>query len=59
MAHRPYPVAARALRQIMRRHRNEIPAVRLPSAQEAVERLQAGFAASPSSGDYVLSARRR
>ncbi|GAA2906385.1 hypothetical protein [Streptomyces mexicanus] len=32
MAHRPYPVRGRALRQIMRRHRNEIPAQLLPPA---------------------------
>jgi hypothetical protein len=47
MAHRPYPVAARALRQIMRRHRNEIPPELLPAA-----RTPQGPA-----GVYVLSKR--
>jgi len=32
MAYRPYPVRGRALRQIMRRHRTEIPAHLLPPA---------------------------
>lgn len=62
MAHRPYPVPARALRQILRRHRYELPTDLLgaaqPSGQEAAERLQAAFAALPSAGRYVLSTRR-
>ncbi len=35
MAHRPYPVRGRALRQIMHRHRNEIPAHLLPPSARA------------------------
>ncbi|MFJ2719382.1 hypothetical protein [Streptomyces sp. NPDC087437] len=35
MAHRPYPARGRALRQIMRRHRNEIPPHLLPAARSA------------------------
>jgi hypothetical protein len=48
MAHRPYPDRERALRQIMRRHRNELPP-HLP------------FVARPPQGPagaYVLSTRR-
>jgi hypothetical protein len=33
MAHRPYPVPERALRQILRRHRNELPPYLLPVAR--------------------------
>jgi hypothetical protein len=48
MAHRPYPVRERALRQILRRHRNDIPDHLLPDA-----RPQQGPV-----GAYVLSTRR-
>jgi hypothetical protein len=48
MAHRPYPVPERALRQILRRHRNELPPHLLPAARP----LQ-GLA-----GEYRLSTRR-
>ncbi|MFF8589911.1 hypothetical protein ACF061_00485 [Streptomyces sp. NPDC015220] len=48
MTHRPYPVRARALRQIMRRHRNELPDRLLP----------AGRVLSAGPGVYVLSTRR-
>jgi hypothetical protein len=44
----PYPSRDRALRQIMRRHRNEIPPEMLPGP-----RLQQGWP-----GVYVLSKRR-
>ncbi|MFJ9740793.1 hypothetical protein [Streptomyces sp. NPDC101166] len=60
MAYRPYPVPDRALRQIMRRHRNEIPLLlraAQPSGREAGERMRATFAALPSGGAYVLSTR--
>jgi hypothetical protein len=33
MANHPYPVRDRALRQIMRRHRNELPPSLLPAAR--------------------------
>ncbi|WP_179382074.1 hypothetical protein [Streptomyces sp. SA15] len=33
MAHRTYPDRVRALRQIMRRHRNELPPELLPAAR--------------------------
>lgn len=46
MAHRPYPVRARALRQIMRRHRNQLPAA-TPATR-----------APQQPGLYVLSKRR-
>ena len=63
MTYRPYPNRDRALRHIMRRHRNEIPPALLlraaqPSGREAGERLRASFAALPSPGTYVLSTRR-
>jgi hypothetical protein len=48
MAHRPYPDRERALRQIMRRHRNELPPHLLPAARP----LQGPV------GAYVLSTRR-
>lgn len=48
MTHRPYPVADRAKRQIMRRHGNEIPAHLLPPQREA----------QGDAGIYVLSTRR-
>lgn len=48
MAYRPYPVAARALRQVLRRHRNETPAHLVPAQREP----------QTSSGTYVLSTRR-
>lgn len=62
MAYRPYPVPDRALRQIMRRHRNELPlsllAAAQPSGREVGERMRTAFAALPSAGTYVLSTRR-
>jgi hypothetical protein len=63
MAHRPYPDRERALRQIMRRHRNELPPHLLlraaqPSGREAGERMRSAFAALPTAGAYVLSTRR-
>ncbi|GHI91715.1 hypothetical protein [Streptomyces olivaceus] len=58
MTVRPYPSAGRALRQILRRHRNEIPTALL-GGREAAKRLKAGVAALPSAGGYVLSTRRR
>ncbi|MET9521549.1 hypothetical protein [Streptomyces coeruleorubidus] len=48
MAHRPYPDRERALRQIMRRHRNDIPASLLP----------VGRSPQGPIGAYVLSTRR-
>lgn len=48
MAFRPYPVPGRALRQIMRRHGNEIPPELLPPEQVP----------APPPGVYVLSTRR-
>ncbi|MFD5221318.1 hypothetical protein ACFWMH_27135 [Streptomyces tendae] len=48
MSVRPYPVAARAKRQIMRRHGNEIPAHLLPVPREP----------QGQPGVYVLSTRR-
>ncbi|GED89296.1 hypothetical protein TNCT6_63810 [Streptomyces sp. 6-11-2] len=48
MTHRPNPVRTRALRQIMRRHRNEIPLGLLPDARSA----------QPEPGEYRLSTRR-
>ncbi|WP_158810573.1 hypothetical protein [Streptomyces leeuwenhoekii] len=39
MAHRPYPDAARALRQILRRHRNQMPAARVPQGPAGEYRL--------------------
>ncbi len=47
MSVRPYPVAARAKRQIMRRHGNEIPAHLLPVPREP----------QGQPGVYVLSTR--
>ncbi|MGI5408695.1 hypothetical protein ACQEV9_18115 [Streptomyces chartreusis] len=61
MSVRPYPSQARALRQIMRRHRNEIAAslrAAQPGGQEAGEWMKAALAALPSAGAYVLSTRR-
>ncbi|MFI1723904.1 hypothetical protein [Streptomyces sp. NPDC020489] len=62
MSLRPYPSQARALRQVMRRHRNDVPGQLLRAGQTggrtAGERLRAGFAALPSAGDYVISTRR-
>ncbi|WP_159107034.1 hypothetical protein [Streptomyces coelicoflavus] len=46
MAHRPYPVAARALRQIMRRHGNQLPPLPGPRTPQG------------PAGDYRLSTRR-
>jgi hypothetical protein len=48
MAHRPYPDRERALRQIMRRHRNELPDHLLPDARTP----------QGPDGAYVLSTRR-
>ncbi|MFD8199953.1 hypothetical protein [Streptomyces sp. NPDC059701] len=48
MSVRPFPSRARALRQIMRRHRNEIPARLLPAPRDP----------QPVPGVYVLSTRR-
>jgi hypothetical protein len=48
MAHRPYPVRARALRQIMRRHRNDLPPHLLPAARTPRQ---------GSVGEYRLSTR--
>jgi hypothetical protein len=48
MAHRPYPVRERALRQIMRRHRNELPPHLLPVARPPQGPV----------GEYRLSTRR-
>jgi hypothetical protein len=53
---RPFPSRDRALRQIMRRHRNEIPPSLQPSGREAGTRI--AFAALPSGREYVLSTRR-
>ncbi|MEV5085394.1 hypothetical protein AB0K74_43940 [Streptomyces sp. NPDC056159] len=50
MAHRPYPARGRALRQILRRHRNELPPALLPPAR--TQEQGAG-------GEYRLSTRRR
>ncbi|WP_306191470.1 hypothetical protein [Streptomyces sp. MK5] len=50
MAHRPYPARGRALRQILRRHRNELPPGLLPSAPSK---------AQGPAGEYRLSTRRR
>ncbi|MEU3663980.1 hypothetical protein AB0E77_30180 [Streptomyces sp. NPDC032940] len=48
MAHRPYPAADKAWRQIMRRHRyNRPPHLPAPPAPQA------------PAGEYVLSTRRR
>ncbi|NEY33065.1 hypothetical protein GTU99_12840 [Streptomyces sp. PRKS01-65] len=47
MAHRPYPVAARALRQILRRHRNLRPVEMPPTAR----------APQGPPGEYRLSTR--
>jgi hypothetical protein len=47
MANRPYPVRDRALRQIMRRHRNELPPSLLPAARTPQQ----------ASGEYRLSTR--
>lgn len=63
MTYRPYPARDRALRHILRRHRNELPPALLlhaaqPSGCEAGERLRAAFTALPSAGSYVLSTRR-
>ena len=55
---RPFPSRDRALRQVMRRHRNEIPTSLQPSGREAGERIRAAFVALPSGRDYVLSTRR-
>ena len=48
MSVRPFPSRHRALRQIMRRHRNEIPAYLLPAPRSP----------QPEPGVYVLSTRR-
>ncbi|MFE7215136.1 hypothetical protein ACFU93_35385 [Streptomyces sp. NPDC057611] len=50
MAHRPYPARGRALRQILRRHRNELPPAVLPPARTQEQR---------AGGEYRLSTRRR
>jgi len=50
MAHRPYPVRARALRQIMRRHGNKLPATLRPHDHPPADDGQALM--------YVLSTRR-
>lgn len=60
--HHPYPDRGRALRQIMRRHRNQLHATPLlravqPGGREAGDRLRAGFAGLPRLDDYVLSTR--
>jgi hypothetical protein len=48
MSVHPFPSRARALRQIMRRHRNEIPPALLPAPRVAPQ----------EPGAYVLSTRR-
>lgn len=63
MSVHPFPSRDRALRQIMRRHRNELPPGPLlratqPSGREAGGRMRAAFAAAPNAGAYVLSTRR-
>jgi hypothetical protein len=50
MAHRPYPVRGRALRQILRRHRNELPATLLLHTRRPAD--------DGHVPQYVLSARR-
>lgn len=39
MTHRPYPDRGRALRQIMRRHHNQLPARSLPQGPPGEYRL--------------------
>ena len=58
-----FPSRDRALRQIMRRHRNGLPPGPLlraaqPSGREAGGRMREAFATAPSAGAYVLSTRR-
>ncbi|MFF4827946.1 hypothetical protein ACFY20_34150 [Streptomyces sp. NPDC001312] len=48
MAHRPYPTRGRALRQILRRHRNELPPAVLPPARTQEQ---------TAVGEYRLSTR--
>ncbi|MGV9351556.1 hypothetical protein ACWDSD_44065 [Streptomyces spiralis] len=50
MAHRPCPARGRALRQILRRHRNELPPGWLPSTP---------IEEQGPAGEYRLSTRRR
>jgi hypothetical protein len=50
MAHRSYPDRGRALRQIMRRHRNEVPSELLPRPRVT----EAGAV-----GEYRISTRTR
>lgn len=61
MSVRPFPSRDRALRQVMRRHRNEIPAsfrAAQPGGRESAERMRAVVAALPGAPAYVLSTRR-
>ncbi|MFI8301791.1 hypothetical protein ACIGCZ_38540 [Streptomyces nigra] len=61
MSVRPFPSRDRALRQVMRRHRNEIPAAFRtvqPGGLESAERMRAVVAALPRAPAYVLSTRR-
>ncbi|MER6917582.1 hypothetical protein [Streptomyces spiralis] len=51
MTYRPYPARGRALRQILRRHRNELPPGLLPPVAPLEEQGPAG--------EYRLSTRRR
>ncbi|MFI9155721.1 hypothetical protein [Streptomyces sp. NPDC053367] len=51
MAHRPYPDRGRALRQIMRRHRNEVPPELLP--HQRIPEVGAAV------GEYRISTRAR
>ncbi|MGW9582374.1 hypothetical protein ACWIGB_04135 [Streptomyces albidoflavus] len=48
MAYRPYPVRERALRQILRRHRNELPPSLLPPTRTQLSNVV---------GEYRLSTR--
>ncbi|WP_171059991.1 hypothetical protein [Streptomyces montanus] len=48
MAHRWYPTCGRALRQILRRHRNELPPDLLPFARTPQDPV----------GEYRMSTRR-
>lgn len=50
MAHRPYPVPARALRQILRRYRNELPVALLAYARRPADGGHVPY--------YLLSTRR-
>lgn len=58
MSVHPFPSRDRALRQIMRRHRNELPPGPLLRAAQPGGRMRAAFAAAPNANAYVLSTRR-